>query len=62
MDETWYFGNFVERWEEFLNKMKWSNSLSSLEWRCGLEEIYNLFNNSGRRCDIIEMWGGEVGI
>ena len=57
----------LARGEEFLNKMKWSNFLSSWEWRCvywkwegvgngGLEGIYNLFNNSGRTCSIIEMW------
>ena len=48
-------GSFMERWEEFLNKMKWSKFLSSWEWRRGLEEIYNLFNGSGRVCGIIEM-------
>ena len=47
---------FVERWEEFLNKMKWSKFLSSWECGYGLEGIYNLFNNSGRTCGIIEMW------
>ena len=61
----------LERGEKFLNKMKWSNFLSSWEWRCGywkwegmgnggLEGIYNLFNNSGRTCGIIEM--GEAGM
>ena len=27
-----------------------------MEWERGLEEIYNLFNNSGKICSIIEMW------
>ena len=56
MDETGCLSGFMERWEEFLNKMKWSNSLSGWEWRCGWENVYNLFNNSGRVCGIIEMW------
>ena len=41
MDETGCFGRLARRWEEFLNKMKWSKFSSSWKWRCDWEEIFS---------------------